>query len=111
MVDTSCDGFNCVMWHVQEVDYFVRSNLILIMVVGIQTVCVHAACVCVYLVCTYVRVYVCLHVLMHVLACVCLESLPVKEGGSERVHCTHESVKMRYMIFIYLFLFGGLVCV
>ena len=31
MIDTSCDGF----------------NLILIMGVGIQTVCVHAVCVCV----------------------------------------------------------------
>ena len=30
--------------------------------------------------------------------CACVESLPNKEGGRERVH---ESVKMRYLIFIY----------
>ena len=70
MIDTSCDGFNCVRWHVQEVDYFVRSNLILIMVVGIQTVCVHAACECVCIWC--VPMYVCMCVLACVDPCACM---------------------------------------
>ena len=74
MIGTSCDGFNYVRRCVQEVDYFIGPNLILIMGVGIQTVCVHAACecVCVSGVCLCTSVCVCLHVLMRVLACVCV---------------------------------------
>ena len=63
---------------------FIRPNLVLIMGVGIQTVCEHGACVCVYLVCaTYVDMCVlacvdacacmcvCMCVHVHVGVCVC----------------------------------------
>ena len=54
----------------QEVDYFIGSNLILIMGVGIQTECVHAACECVCIWC--VHMYVCMYVCVCVCACVCV---------------------------------------
>ena len=56
---------------------FIQPNLVLIMGVGIQTVCEHGACVCVYLVCAYVYEYacacmcVCMCVHVHVGVCVC----------------------------------------
>ena len=51
MIGTSCDGFNCVRWRVQEVDHFIGS------IWGLA-----------YSVYLCMRVYVCLDVLMLVLA-------------------------------------------
>ena len=79
MIGTSCEGLIVLGVCVQEVDYFIRSNLFLIMRVGIQTVCVHAACesVCVYLVCAFVLcvcacMCVCVYVCVRACVCVCV---------------------------------------
>ena len=53
---------------------FIRPNLILIMAVGIKTVCEHGACVCVCVsgVCLYICGYVCVLACVDVCACICV---------------------------------------
>ena len=55
------------MQGVQEVDCFIGSNLILIMVVGIQSVCMLHVCVCIWC----VPMYVCVCACLYVCACMC----------------------------------------
>ena len=56
----------------RRLDYFIGLHLVLIMGVGIQTICVHAACECVCLVCAYVCLYVCVLACVDVCVCVCV---------------------------------------
>ena len=64
---------------VQEVDYYIGLNLVQLMGVGTQTVCVHILhareSVCVYLMCVYVCVCVlaCVDACAWMCVCVCVD--------------------------------------